>query len=362
MAASMRELARAAGRRQAGRDARGACGLMVKLMPGTKGTSKVTIPQRVHLVGAGGMHLSAIGQVLLHRGHTVTGSDITMTEYTERLRALGGTIYEGHAATNLGDAELVVATVAAGADNPELAAARERGIPIIVRAEMVQRLIADRDVLAIAGSHGKTTTTSLAALMTIRSELDPLVLSGGDSRELGGNARDGAGALAVIEADEYAEAFLEYEPTVAVITNVEPDHLDYYGTEARLMAAFSAFAKRVRPDGVLIACIDSPRAAEIAEARIADGARVERYALDHDAEWRAVQLRPNDEGGTGLHRPLGRRRDSAASPCACPADTTSRTPSVRSRHRCERAPTSTAPRSPPPSSQVPTVASSSSPK
>ena len=270
---------------------------MVKLMPGTKDASHVTIPQRVHLVGAGGMHLSAIGQVLLRRGHTVTGSDLAMTEYTERLRTLGAAIYEGHAAANLGAAELVVATVAAGANNPELEAARERGIPIIVRAEMVQRLIADRDVLAVAGSHGKTTTTSFAALMAIRSELDPLVLSGGDSRELGGNARDGAGALAVIEADEYAEAFLEYEPAIAVITNVEPDHLDYYGTEARLIAAFSAFTKRVRPDGLLIVCVDSPRAAAIAEARIADGMRVERYALDHEAEWRAAQLRPNDHGG-----------------------------------------------------------------
>src|SRR5205823_11175280 len=117
-------------------------------------------------------------------------------------------IYLGHAAANIGRAELVVTTVAAHDDNPELQEAHERGIPVIVRAEMVQRLMADRDVLAIAGTHGKTTTTTLVSLMAVRGGLDPLVLSGGDSRDLGGNARDGAGRICVVEADAYAEAFL----------------------------------------------------------------------------------------------------------------------------------------------------------
>jgi UDP-N-acetylmuramate--alanine ligase len=167
----------------------------------------------------------------------------------------------------------------------------------MLRAEMVQRLIADRDVLAVAGSHGKTTTSSLLALMTLNAGLDPLVLLGGDSRDLGGNARDGDGRVAVVEADEYAEAFLQYAPAIALITNIEADHLDYYGTEARLLAAFQSFAERVRPDGTLIVCADSPNAATIGERRRAAGARVERYALDAEAEWRALQLRPNDHGG-----------------------------------------------------------------
>ncbi len=254
------------------------------------------IPQRVHLVGAGGMHMSAIGEILLARGHIVSGSDLVRSVHTARLEAHGATIYEGHAAANVGRAELVVTTVAAHDDNPELRAARERNIPVLVRAEMVARLIADRDLLAVAGTHGKTTTTTFLSLMTLRGELDPLVLSGGDSRDLGGNARNGAGP-AVVEADEYAEAFLQYAPKQALITNIEADHLDYYGTEERLLGAFAAFADRVRPDGTLFVCADSPHAAALGAARKAAGARVERYAVDTEAEWRAVNVRGNDHGG-----------------------------------------------------------------
>ena len=255
------------------------------------------IPRRVHLVGAGGVHLSAIGQILLARGHVVTGSDLARSDYTERLQTAGATIYQGHAPSNLGRAELLVTTVAAPDDNPELQAARERGVEVLVRAEMVQWLLADRRVLAVAGSHGKTTTTALLAQMAVQGGLDPLVLLGGDSPDLGGNAREGAGEHAIVEADEYAEAFLEYEPAIALIGNVEPDHLDYYGSEERLRAAFMAFAERVRDDGSLIVGADSPAAAAIGAARHAAGARVERFGLGGDAEWRATQLRPNDEGG-----------------------------------------------------------------
>ncbi|MSQ42426.1 MAG: UDP-N-acetylmuramate--L-alanine ligase [Dehalococcoidia bacterium] len=255
------------------------------------------IPQRIHLVGAGGIMMSGIGEILLARGHTITGSDLAPSEHVERLRARGATIYGGHAAANLGLTDLVVATAAARNDNPEIASARQRSIPVILRAEMVQRLISDRRVLAIAGTHGKTTTTTLAALMTVRGGLDPLVLVGGDSPELGGNARDGKGDVAVVEADEYAEAFLQYEPRLALITNVEPDHLDYYGTAQRLFDAFRAFAARVVPDGTLIACADSPQADAIAAERRRAGARVERYGVDADGEWRALRLRLNDLGG-----------------------------------------------------------------
>ena len=178
--------------------------------------------------------------------------------------------------SDLGDAQLVVTTAAAKPDNPELAEARAHGVPVILRAEMVQRLIADRDVLAIAGTHGKTTTTAMVSLMAVRAGLDPMMLLGGDARDLGNvNVRDGAGRVAIIEADEYAAAFLEYEPRLALITNVEADHLDYYGTEERLRAAFQQFAERVKPEGTLIVCADSPAALAIGEARAAAGARVE---------------------------------------------------------------------------------------
>jgi len=257
------------------------------------------IPQRVHLVGAGGIHMSGIGQILLQRGHTVTGSDLTLSEHTARLEALGGRVFQGHDASHVRDAQLVVATAAAKSDNPEVTEAQRLGIPLISRAEMVQKLLADREVIAVAGTHGKTTTSSMAALMTVRGELDPLVLIGGDMRDLGNaNARDGAGRIAVVEADEYAEAFLQYEPRIAVITNVEPDHLDYYGTVERLGQAFLAFSRRVRADGILIACADNTWAASIAETREAEGAHVERYGIDAaDVDWRATRIRGNDRGG-----------------------------------------------------------------
>ncbi len=257
------------------------------------------LPLRVHLVGAGGIHMSAIGQILRQRGIQVTGSDLSLSEHTRRLEALGARVYAGHAASQVGDALLVVTTAAAKPDNPELVEARARGIPVILRAEMVQRLIADRDVLAVAGTHGKTTTSSLLTLMCVRGDLDPLVLLGGDARDLDdANCRDGAGRVAVVEADEYAEAFLQYDPRVAVITNVEVDHLDYYGTAEAYRAAFGKFAARVREDGVLIVCADAPGALEVGMVRRSAGARVERYGLDaSDAEWRGTRVRGNDRGG-----------------------------------------------------------------
>jgi len=262
------------------------------------------IPQRVHLVGAGGVHMSAIGQILRARGHEVTGSDLAASDYTERLVRLGAEIHIGpHDAAHLGAAQLVVATAAAKPDNPELVAARDRGIPVVLRAAMVQKLIADRDVLAIAGTHGKTTTTAMVTLMAVRADLDPMMLLGGDARDLGNvNVRDGAGRLAVLEADEYAGAFLEYTPRLALLTNVEADHLDYYGTEERLRAAFKQFAERVKPEGTLIVCADSPAALAIGEERRAAGARVERYSIEtqpgnRPVEWQASGIRGNDRGG-----------------------------------------------------------------
>jgi len=256
------------------------------------------IPKRVHLVGAGGVHMSAIGQILLQRGHEVTGSDLAPSDYTRRLEQLGATIWEGHRADNVGHAELLVATAAAKPDNPELVAAREAGIPMMLRAEMVQILIADRELLAVAGSHGKTTTTNMLALMVERGELDPLVLLGGDSPDLGGNVRSGEGRHAVVEADEYAEAFLQYTPRIALVTNLEVDHLDYYGSEERYRAAFSQFASQVVPEGTLIVCADSPGSAALGAERAAAGTNVETYSVDaEDATWRARGLRGNDRGG-----------------------------------------------------------------
>ena len=256
------------------------------------------IPSHVHLVGAAGVHMSAIGQILLARGHRVTGSDLVTSEHTRRLEALGGTVHTGHAADHVGGAGLVVTTTAIRLDNPELVAAHQRGTPVVTRAEMVQCLVADRDVYAIAGTHGKTTTSSLLALTTIEAGLDPLVLLGGDARDLDdANARDGDGPIAVLEADEYKGAFLHYEPHVAVVTNIEPDHLDYFRTAEAMGDVFLRFAGRIRPGGLLLACAGSPGAAALADEIAAGGPRVERYdAGGAELDWCATDLRLNEMG------------------------------------------------------------------
>lgn len=295
--------------------------MMARLLPRRQGadsptdTRPGTIPARVHLVGAGGIHMSAIGELLLGRGHAVTGSELTASALTQRLRALGATIYIGHAASHIGDAALVVTTAAASDTNPELEAARARGIPVLLRAEMVARLVAGHELLAVAGSHGKTTTSALLALMLVHGGLDPLVLLGGQSRDLaslappsdvrppaeGTGLRDGAGKHAVLEADEYAAAFLHYAPRVAIVTSIEADHLDYYGTERQLTEAFASFAERVVEGGTLLVCADQSGAAALGADRAAAGTRVEYYGIDavSDSEiaWRATQLRRNHEGG-----------------------------------------------------------------
>lgn len=275
------------------------------------------IPQRVHLVGIGGMHMSAIAQILLHRGHQVTGSDLRPSELTRRLEALGATVYEGHHADYVDDAGLLVATAAAREDNPELQEARRRGIPVLVRDQMVARLLEGYRAVAVAGTHGKTTTTSMVAVILKHAGLDPTYLLGGESVDLGGNAAPGSGPYVVVEADEYKGAFLSYRPEVAVVLNVEPDHLDYYRTPENVAAAFRRFLANVPPEGHLVVCADSPGAAALLADPQADpplrARDVQRYGLTEPAEWTAADVEPNDVGGHDFTvryrgRPEGRFR------------------------------------------------------
>jgi UDP-N-acetylmuramate--alanine ligase len=210
--------------------------------------------------------MSAIGQLLMERGVAVSGSDLRLSALTDKLAAMGATISEGHAAGNVpADAMLLVATAAAGDDNPEIAEARRRGIPVMLRAEMVARLMEGKKVIAVAGAHGKTTTSSLIAFILSEAGRKPMYLLGGESIDLGGHASWGDGDECVVEADEYKRAFLEYAPAIAVITNVEPDHLDYYGTEAAYTEAFVDFARRILPGGTLFACWDDQGARYVSE-------------------------------------------------------------------------------------------------
>lgn len=241
----------------------------------------------VHLVGAGGIHMSAIGQLLLARGIAVTGSDARLSDLTAHLEELGATIHEGHAAENVGDARLLVHTAAVGDDNPEVAEAKRRGIEVILRAEMVARLMDGKKVIAIAGSAGKTTTSSLVAHILKSADMDPMYLLGGESLDLGGHAAWGDGEWCVVEADEYKNAFLEYEPDIALITNVTPDHLDYFGTEDAYYETFVTFARQVKRNGTLIICGDDPGAERVRASLTGVEFNVESYGLNPRNHWLA---------------------------------------------------------------------------
>ncbi len=277
-----------------------------------------TIPQRVHLVGIGGVHMSAIARILMTWGHTVSGSDLRFSVFTDRLVAQGATVHQGHDASNVDDAGLVVITSAATKDNPEILEARRRAIPVIKRAEMVARLMEGHRSIAIAGTHGKTTTTALVSFMLVQAGLSPTYLVGGDVVNLQTNAAAGEGEHVVVEADEFDAAFLSYTPDIAVVTNIEPDHLDIYGSFEELVGAFAQFLKQVPPDGLIIACADDPAVAELlgrgkGEAVPLQTRNVELYGLNAPVDWVVSHLGKSTDGGqeflVGLHgRPYGEFR------------------------------------------------------
>ncbi len=254
------------------------------------------VPERVHLVGIGGAHMSAIAQILHAWGHRVTGSDQRASAMTEKLVALGVRVAIGHAAENVGDAELVVFTSAAQGDNPEIAEARRLGVPAIKRAEMVARLMEGRFSIAVAGTHGKTTTSGLIAHMLVEAKLAPTYLIGGEVRSLGSNAAPGEGKYIVVEADEYDRAFLSYTPDLAVVTNIEPDHLDIYGTVEEMTAAFAQFMASAPIDGHVIACADSARVRQTVAAGGIEARDVQTYGIDGPADWRASGVMQHESG------------------------------------------------------------------
>ena len=250
------------------------------------------LPVNIHLIGAGGIHLSGIGEILLQNGHKVTGSDLVESDITKKLAKRGAKIHIGHSERNIDHPDLVVTTAAAKTDNPELQAAREKGIPIVSRAEMVSRLISDRRLLAVAGSHGKTTTSSLAALMAQKAGLDPIALIGGNIPDLNNsNVLNGRGQTAIVEADEYADAFLSYKPSIAVITNIDPDHLDYFGTEQIFYESFKKFTSQIVRGGVLLVCADDEGAMTITENSPRDNLQVETYSVyPKGGDWYADKI------------------------------------------------------------------------
>lgn len=248
-----------------------------------------------HLIGIGGSGMSAIAHVLLEKGCRVTGSDVTSTHVTERLKAKGATVFIGHKERNLDGAETVVVSAAVKPDNPEVQAAIREGVRVLSRGEMLGMLMDEAYGIAVAGTHGKTTTSAMIATVLEHCGLDPTVLLGGDSLNLGGNARLGHGPYLVAEACEAYGSFLHLRPKVAVVTNVDVDHLDYYGDADGVRAGFSQFLSRVDPDGWAVVCADCPTARSLlSDLRC----RSVTYGLSAEADFTARDVTKDGWGTT----------------------------------------------------------------
>lgn len=263
---------------------------------------------RIHFVGIGGAGMSAIAKVLLAKGYAVSGSDIARSETIHRLQQLGAQIIIGHDAANIAGAEAIVVSTAIAGSNPEIAAAKAQGLPIYHRSEMVAALMDERRGIAVAGAHGKTTTTSMIALMLEKTGLDPTIIIGGDIDYLNGNAKLGGGEWLVAEADESDASFLKLNPEVAVVTNIENDHMDHYGTMDNILAAFTAFLGKLPPEkGLAVLCFDNGHVRDIAPRC---GRKYISYALDADADYTAADIVSRGTATSYLirHRgqPLGR--------------------------------------------------------
>jgi len=252
---------------------------------------------RIHFVGIGGVGMSGIAEVLLNLGYQVSGSDLRGGEATERLARLGGRVFQGHAASNVEGAQVVVYSTAVKPDNPEVVAARAQGVPVIPRADMLAELMRMKYGVAVAGSHGKTTTTSLVAAVLARGGLDPTIVVGGRLHAIDSNARLGHGQFLVAEADESDGSFLRLSPAVSVVTNIDREHLDHYGSLDELRQAFVYFVNRVPFYGVSILCADDPEVRAILPSVTK---RHVLYGTAPDAALRAegVKLEP---GGSRFH-------------------------------------------------------------
>jgi UDP-N-acetylmuramate--alanine ligase len=252
--------------------------------------------QNIHFVGIGGIGMSGIAELLVNLGHKVTGSDLSQGEATRRLAKMGAKVHIGHEAENLEGAQVVVISSAVKEDNPEVQAARNNHIPVIPRAEMLAELMRLKYGLAVAGAHGKTTCTSMLASIMAQGRLDPTVVVGGRVGALGNNAWLGKGEFLVAEADESDGSFNILTPVVVVVTNVDREHMDHYGSQEALDQAFVEFMNKVPFYGASVICLDDPRLAGLIP-RVRK--RTITYGLASQAAYQARELRP-EPGGTGF--------------------------------------------------------------
>lgn len=252
--------------------------------------------RKVHFVGIGGIGMSGIAEVLLNLGFSVSGSDVKLSPVTERLALLGARVHEGHAAGNVWNAQVVVTSSAVSSDNPEVLEARRLDIPVIPRAEMLAELMRMKFSVAVAGAHGKTTTTSMIAFMLARAGLDPTAVIGGRLDAFGSSARLGKGELMVVEADESDRSFLHLLPSIAVVTNIDREHLEHYRDLDEIAAAFVDFMNRVPFYGAVIACADQPWRERFDLIRPQLQRRVCTYGIEPGADVRASSVEVSPSG------------------------------------------------------------------
>jgi UDP-N-acetylmuramate--alanine ligase len=249
-------------------------------------------PRRIHVVAIGGAGMSAIAIVLAEMGHRVTGSDLAPADLVrERLATVGVPVVVGHDPGNIGDAEIVAVSTAVPADNAEVVAATERDLPVVRRGELLAAMCTTRPAIAVAGTHGKTTTSSMLAVALRGADLDPSYIVGGDVAQLGGSAHWGAGDAFVVEADESDGTFIAFPRAAAIVTNVEPDHLEHYGGFGPLLDAFGRLVHET--NGPVVICADDPLAAELAA-----GTDAITYGTASDADVRMADLRGEPDGSS----------------------------------------------------------------
>jgi UDP-N-acetylmuramate--alanine ligase len=248
----------------------------------------------IHIVGIGGIGMSGIAEVLAHHGHKVQGSDAKEGANLTRLRKAGMKVFVGHAAENVADAAIVLISSAVKADNVEVMAARNLGIPVVRRAEMLAELMRLGWTIAVGGTHGKTTTTSMVATLLDAADKDPTVINGGIINAYGTNARVGKGDWMVVEADESDGTFTKLRPTIAIVTNMDPEHLDFYGTAEAMESAFETFVHSVPFYGFAVMCIDHPGVQGLV-ARTTDR-RVVTYGFNPQADVRALNFEADPDG------------------------------------------------------------------
>lgn len=249
---------------------------------------------RIHLIGIGGIGISGIAEILHNLGYSVSGSDISDNANVARLRKMGIVVFIGHQASNIEGAAVIVYSTAVQADNPEIVAARQKKIPVLHRAEMLAEIARLKATVAIAGTHGKTTTTTMNAAMFAAAGLDPTIINGGIINAYGTNAVLGKGDWLVVEADESDGTFIKFQSTIGIVTNIDAEHLDYWKTYENIIAGFRTFIQQLPFYGLAVLCNDHPVVAQL--AREITDRRIVTYALDKEADLRATNLRFTPEG------------------------------------------------------------------